>query len=126
MRRMKLFTVVAVLFALIFGQLWVSAYACAAAEQTVQATQGAAVTMSNHDDLRDQHTAAACHLHCNNQAQPDHADLPALSPVVWLPLAWGHSSILERAVLPDRPSHPEPMLLSAPPPHRILFQVFRT
>jgi hypothetical protein len=127
MRRIKLFTVVAVLFALIFSQLWVSAYACTAVGQTMQGDQGAPVTLSaGHGDLRDQHTAASCHLHCNNQAQPDHADLPTLSPAVWLPLAWGYSSVFERAVLPDRPSHPEPILHSAPPPHRILFQVFRT
>jgi hypothetical protein len=127
MRRIKLFTVVAVLFALIFGQLWVSAYACAATVGTMSTDSGAAaMAAGGHSDLKDQRTAASCHLHCNNQAQPDHADLPTLSPAVWLPLAWGHSSILERAVRPDQPSHPEPILLSAPPPHRILFQVFRT
>jgi hypothetical protein len=127
MRRIKLFTVVAVLCALIFGQLWVSAYACAAAGGTIPTDSGAAVmTAGSHGDLQDQQTAASCHLHCNNQAQPDHADLPTLSPVVWLPLIWGHSSILALAVRPDRPDHPEPILLSAPPPHRILFQVFRT
>jgi hypothetical protein len=127
MRRFKLFTVVAVLFALIFGQLWVSAYACAEVAQTVSASQATAAKLTaSHGDLQDQHTAATCHLHCNNQAQPDHADLPALSPAVWLPLAWGHSSILALAVRPDRAAHPEPILLSAPPPHRILFQVFRT
>ncbi|MFM0737288.1 hypothetical protein PQQ51_08595 [Paraburkholderia xenovorans] len=127
MRRIKLFTAVAVLFTLIFSQLWVSAYACTAVGPTKQVVQDATVTLSaNHLDLRDPHTAASCHLHCNNQAQPDHADLPTLSPAVWLPLAWGHSSILELAVRPERPSHPEPILLSAPPPHRILFQVFRT
>jgi len=130
MRRIKLFTVVAVLFTLIFGQLWVSAYACTTAGQTAQFTQGiqdtAAMSPTDHGDLRDQHTAAGCHLHCNNQAQPDHAELPALSPAVWLPLAWGHSSILALAVQPDLPVHPEPILVSAPPAHRILFQVFRT
>lgn len=127
MRRIRLFTIVAVLFALIFSQLWVSAYACTAVGQATQATPVATVTMSSaHGDLHDQHAAASCHLHCNNQAPPDHADLPTLSPAVWLPLAWGHSSILELAVRPDLPVHPEPILRSAPPPHRILFQVFRT
>ncbi len=127
MRRIKLFTFVAVLFALIFRQLGVSAYACAAAGQATPTDSGATVMLAgSHGDLQDQHTAASCHLHCNNQAQPDHVDLPTLSPAVWLPLMWGHSSILALAVVPDRPAHPEPILLSAPPPHRILFQVFRT
>jgi hypothetical protein len=127
MRRMKLFTVVAVLFALIFSQLWVSAYACAEATRTVTASQTATrMLTASHGDLQDQHRAATCHLHCNNQAQPDQADLPAVSPAIWLPLIWGHSSIFALAVRPDRPAHPEPILLSAPPPPRILFQVFRT
>ncbi|HVE06623.1 MAG TPA: hypothetical protein VNE00_05155 [Paraburkholderia sp.] len=127
MRRFKLFTVVAVLFALIFGQLWVSAYACTAVGQAIQSTQHtAAMQASVHGDLRDQHAAASCHLHCNNQAQPDHADLPTLSPAIWLPLAWGHSAVLALAARPDLPVHPEPILLSAPPAPRILFQVFRT
>ena len=127
MRRIKLFTIVAVLFTLIFSQLWVSAYACTVAGQTIPANQSATeLSFATHGDLRDQETAATCHLHCNDQAQPDSADLPTLSPAVWLPLAWGQVSIFALAARPDRPAHPEPILLSAPPPHRILFQVFRT
>ncbi|MFL9873014.1 hypothetical protein [Paraburkholderia megapolitana] len=128
MSRIKLFAVVTVLFTLIFSQLWVSAYACAVAGRAIPTDAGALAVMltGSHADLQDPHTAASCHLHCNNSAQPDHANLPTVSPAVWLPLIWGHSSIVALAVRPDRPTHPEPILLSAPPPSRILFQVFRT
>ncbi|GAB7521330.1 hypothetical protein PBS_03130 [Paraburkholderia sp. 2C] len=113
---------------LVFGQLWVSAYACAAPAATMSSDAGAMMTVAagSHSDLRDAPAAAACHLHCNDFAQPDHADLPTLSPTVWLPVIWGSSSILALAGEPQRCPHPAPILVSAPPPHRILFQVFRT
>jgi hypothetical protein len=127
MRRIRLFTIVAVLFTLVSGQLWVSAYACAAPATTMSSELGAtAMAAGNHNDLRGVPTAATCRLHCNNFAPPDHADLPTLSPAAWLPVIWGSSSILALAAQPQRPRHPEPILVSTPPPHRILFQVFRT
>lgn len=127
MRRVRLFTVVAVLFTLVFGQLWVSAYVCAAPTATMPSGSDAtAMAAGNHSDLRGVPAGATCHLHCNNFAQPDHADLLTLSPAVWLPVIWGSSSILSLAARPQRPVHHEPILVSAPPPPRILFQVFRT
>ncbi|WP_136896774.1 hypothetical protein [Trinickia terrae] len=115
------------LFALIFSQLWIAAYACADAVHAASPDPTVlAASASSHGDLGDHQTGAACHAHCDNSAQPDHAEQPAPSPLVWLPLIWGHSSIFALAIQPHLPARSEPILISAPPPPRILFQVFRT
>ena len=121
-------TVVAVIFTLIFSQMWVSAYACTTATGGAEASYSTVspISSSNHGDLQDHHVGATCHAHCDNSAQPDHADQPAPSPLVWLPLIWGHSAIVALALQPNLLAHIEPRLVSAPPPSRILFQVFRT
>lgn len=122
----RAFTIVAVLFTLIFSQLWIAAYACTTAAHVASPDSTVSVTSaSSHGDLRGYQTGVACHAHCDNSAQPDHADQPAPSPLVWLPLIWGHSSIFALARQPHLPA-PEPVLISVPPPPRILFQVFRT
>ena len=123
----RVFTVVAVLFALIFSQLWIAAYACTDAPHVASPDSTVSITSaSHHGDLRSHQTGAACHAHCDNSAQPDHANQPVPSPLVWLPLIWGHSSIFALAVQPHLLTSSEPILISAPPPPRILFQVFRT
>ena len=124
----RAFTVVAVLFALIFSQLWIAAYACTDVVHAASPDATASITSasSHHADLRSHQTGLACHAHCDNSVQPDHAEPPAPSPLVWLPLIWGHSSIFALALQPHLPARSEPILISAPPPPRILFQVFRT
>ncbi|MBB0014227.1 hypothetical protein D7191_40465 [Burkholderia cepacia] len=119
---------IAVMFTLIFSQLWISAYACTTVTGDARGTSSmvSAIPANSHGDLQDHHVGVTCHAHCDNSAQPDHADQPVPAPLVWLPLIWGHSSILTLALQPDRPAHVEPLLVSAPPPSRILFQVFRT
>ncbi len=119
-------TVITLLVALFFSQLWVAAYACTTANPLPSTTATATVTaFDGHSDLRDHHAAALCHAHCDNSAQPDHAQQPAPSPLVWIPLIWGASTIPALAIQPRLPTRSEPILLSAPPPPRILFQVFR-
>ena len=124
----RAFTIVAVLFTLIFCQVWISAYACATAAPHTSSARTVSVTLtSSHGDLRDHQTGVACHAHCDNSAQPDHADQPAPAPLVWLPLIWCQSAIFALAVQPHLlPVRADPVLMSAPPPPRILFQVFRT
>jgi hypothetical protein len=123
----RAFTIVAMLFTLVFSQLWISAYACATAAPAPSSGLTVSVaSATNHGDLRDHHTGMTCHAHCDNNAQPDHAEQLAPSPVVWLPLIWGHSSILALASQPHLLARSEPILISAPPPLRIQFQVFRT
>lgn len=129
MRRpvIRVFTVVAVLFALIFSQLWIAAYACASVVNVASPDPAVLiVSASSHSDLGDHQTGVACHAHCDNSAQPDHAGQPTPPPLVWLPLIWGHSAVFALAIRPHLPARSEPILLSAPPPPRILFQVFRT
>jgi len=119
-------TVITLLVALFFSQLWVAAYACTTANPLPSTTATATVTaFDGHSDLRDHHAAVVCHAHCDNSAQPDHAQQPAPSPLVWAPLIWGASTIPALAIQPRSPTRPEPILLSASPPPRILFQVFR-
>ncbi len=128
MRRQARRTLIAItlLVALFFSQLWVAAYACATAPSVPATTSAvAAVVADGHHDLRDHHAAAVCHAHCDNSAQSDQAGQPAPAPLVWIPLVWGGSTIPELAIQPRSPARPEPVLLSAPPPPRILFQVFR-
>jgi hypothetical protein len=129
MRRpvIRAFTTVVVLFTLIFCQLWISAYACTTTDRPD--STGNPVSMiatGNHGDLRDHHTGLARHAHCDDNAQPGHAEQPTPSPLLWLPLIWGHSSIPALAIQPHFTAHSEPILISASPPPRILFQVFRT
>jgi hypothetical protein len=119
-------TVITLLVALFFSQLWVAAYACTTTQPLLSTTATATLTVFNgHSDLRDHHAAAVCHAHCDNSAQPDHAQQPAPSPLVWTPLIWGASTIPALAIQPRSPTRPEPILLSSSPPPRILFQVFR-
>jgi hypothetical protein len=126
-RTKRTFAVVTLLIALFFSQLWVAAYACTTTLHSTSTHQTVtADAPDGHGDLRDHHTAAVCHAHCDNSAQPDHAEQPAPSPLAWLPLIWGGSAIPELAILQHLPTQPEPILISAPPPPRILFQVFRT
>lgn len=123
----RVFTVIAMIVVLIFGQLSIAAYACASAGNS-----GSSVSMASpmpadsHADLRDHHAGVACHAHCDNSAQPNHAEQPAPPALVWLPLVWGHSAIGTLALQSYLPAHAEPILISASPPPRILFQVFRT
>jgi hypothetical protein len=126
-RTQRTFTVITLLIALFFSQLWVAAYACTTTRHSTSTTQTVtAIASDGHADLRDHHTAAVCHAHCDNSAQPDHAEQPAPSPLAWIPLIWGGSTIPELAIQPRLPTQSEPILISAPPPPRILFQVFRT
>jgi hypothetical protein len=119
-------TVITLLVALFFSQLWVAEYACTTTQPLLSTTATATLTVFNgHSDLRDHHAAAVCHAHCDNSAQPDHAQQPAPSPLVWTPLIWGASTIPALAIQPRSPTRPEPILLSSSPPPRILFQVFR-
>src|SRR5471032_5103 len=119
-------TVITLLVALFFSQLWVAAYACTTTPALSSSSSTQAVTFfDGHTDLRDHQLAAVCLAHCDNSAQPDHAQQPAPSPLVWTPLIWGASTIPALAIQPRSPTRPEPILLSASPPHRILFQVFR-
>jgi hypothetical protein len=117
----RAFTAVVMLVALVFSQMWLSAYACPVTSHSASMT-----ATDSHGDLRNHHTDLTCHSHCNNHAQPDHAAQPAPTPLVLLPLIWGHSSIPALAIEPRLPPPPAPTLLSASPPSRILFQVFRT
>ncbi len=115
------------IIALIIGQLWVTAYACANANNV--SPSGYAVTSASlnaHGDLHDQHTSNLCQAHCDNTGQLDHAPQSTPSPAVWLPLIWGHSSLQACAAHAYMPGHTEPPLHAAFPPPRILFQVFRT
>jgi hypothetical protein len=126
-RTKRTFAVVMLLIALFFSQLWVAAYACTTtlhSTSTHQTVTG--VAPDGHGDLRDHDTAAVCHAHCDNSAQPDRAEQPAPLPLAWLPLIWGSSTIPELAIQQHLPAQSEPILISAPPPPRILFQVFRT
>src|SRR5260370_30760091 len=106
----RAFTIVAVLFALIFSQVWISVYACTttafpvASDLTVSATSA-----DSHSDLRDHRTGVACHAHCDNSAQPDHAEQPAPSPPVWLPMIWGHSAIFALTDQLHLPARAEPI-----------------
>ncbi|AJZ56319.1 hypothetical protein [Paraburkholderia fungorum] len=119
-------TVITLLVALFFSQLWVAAYACATTQHLPSTGPAAAAMVADgHSDLRDHHAAAVCHAHCDNSAQPDHAEQPAPAPLAWIPLIWGNSTIPELAIKPRLPTRSEPVLLSAAPPPRILFQVFR-
>jgi len=119
-------TAVMVIIALIFSQLWISAYACATVHQSDSANPIISTALANpHSDMSDHHESAICKGHCDNTAQPAHADQPSPPPLVWLPVIWGHSAILAFAHQPQTPSRIEPILISAPPPTRILFQVFR-
>lgn len=123
----RAFTVVTVLFALIFSQLWISAYACATTAFPGASDLAVPVTSADsHSDLRDHRTGVACHAHCDNDAQPDHAEQPAPSPPVWLPMIWGHPAISALTDQLHLPARAKPILTSTPPPPRILFQVFRT
>jgi hypothetical protein len=129
MRRpvIRAFTSVVVLFTLIFCQLWISAYACTTTGRPDSSgTSVSMIATSYHGDLRDHHTGLACHVHCDDSAQPSHAEQPAPSPLAWLPLIWGYSAIPALAIQPHFTARPKPILISAPPPPRILFQVFRT
>jgi len=118
-------TVITLLVALFFSQLWVAAYACTTTPALSSSSIEAVTFFDGHTDLRDHQVAAVCHAHCDNSAQPDHAQQPAPSPLVWTPLIWGASTIPALAIQPRSPTRPEPILLSASPPPRILFQVFR-
>lgn len=119
-------TVITLLVALFFSQLWVAAYACTTTPALSSSSSTEAITFfDGHTDLRDHQVAAVFHAHCDNSAQPDHAQQPAPSPLVWIPLIWGASTIPALAIQPRSPTRPEPILLSASPPPRILFQVFR-
>jgi hypothetical protein len=119
-------TVITLLVALFFSQVWVAAYACTTTPALSSSSSTEAVTFfDGHTDLRDHQVAAVCHAHCDNSAQPDHAQQPAPSPLVWIPLIWGASTIPALAIQPRSPTRPEPILLSASPPPRILFRVFR-
>jgi hypothetical protein len=129
MRRplIRALTSVVVLFTLIFSQLWISAYACTTVGSPASSGSHASMNATaNHGDLRDAHAGSTCHAHCDNNAQPAHAEQPATSPQMWLPQIWGHSSIPALAIQRNLPVHSEPIPISAPPPPRILFQVFRT
>ncbi|KLU20503.1 hypothetical protein EOS_41075 [Caballeronia mineralivorans PML1(12)] len=119
-------TVITLLVALFFSQLWVAAYACTTT-QVFPSTAATATTavFNGHGDMQDHHVAAVCQAHCDNSAQPDHSHQPAPSPLVWIPLIWGASTIPALAIQPRSPTRPEPILRSASPPPRILFQVFR-
>jgi len=117
---------VIVIIALILSQLWISAYACATVQQPVSASPIISTALANpHSDMSDHHASAICNAHCDNTAQPAHADQPSPPPLVWLPVIWGYSAILAFANQPQTPNRLEPSLISAPPPARILFQVFR-
>ncbi len=119
-------TAVMVIIALIFSQLWISAYACASTERLAPASPIISAAHANpHGDLSDYRVSALCNAHCNNTAQPDHADQPSPPPLVWLPVIWGYSAILTFAHQAQSSTRSEPILISAPPPARILFQVFR-
>lgn len=117
---------VALLVVLFFSQLWVAAYACATVLHSTPANPVPMVVVPDtHGDLRDHHTAAVCQAHCDNSAQPGHAARPKPAPLFLIPLIWGASTIPELAMQPRLPTRPQPILLSTPPPPRILFQVFR-
>ncbi|WP_407973387.1 hypothetical protein ACJ51O_38420 (plasmid) [Burkholderia pyrrocinia] len=117
---------IALLVVLSFSQLWVAAYACATALHSTSTDPASmAVAYGAHGDLRNHHTAAVCQAHCDNWAQPGHGARPKPSPLVLIPLIWAAPTIPELALQPRMPTRPQPILLSAPPPPRILFQVFR-
>jgi hypothetical protein len=118
-------TVITLLIALFFSQLWVAVYACTITHPSSTVSTAPVTVFDGHSDLRDHHTAAACQAHCDNSAQPDHAQQPSPPPLVWTPLIWGASTIPALAIQPRSSTRPEPILLSASPPPRILFHVFR-
>jgi hypothetical protein len=71
-------TVITLLVALFFSQLWVAAYACTTTPALSSSSSTEAVTFfDGHTDLRDHQVAAVCQAHCDNSAQPDHAQQPA-------------------------------------------------
>ncbi|WP_407973390.1 hypothetical protein ACJ51O_38435 (plasmid) [Burkholderia pyrrocinia] len=120
-------TVITLLVALFFSQLWVAAYACTTTSQPAAAAMSSVSTASvdGHADLRDDHAAAVCHAHCDNSGQLDHAELSVPASHAWIPLIWGASAIPDLTIQSHWPTRPELVLLSASPPPRILFQVFR-
>lgn len=131
-------TAVVVLLAVIFSQLSISTYACATIRDAVvrgaQTTSTArhlshddsVVSMQIHGDLSDGQHGALCHSHCDDSAQSSHADQTAPADIAWFPPIWAQPSVHFLASLRDVRVDRTPLLQVAPPPSRILFQVFRT
>lgn len=122
----RTFCAVTLLVVVFFSQLWVAAYACAMTRHSTPTNQAVlAIASDGRGDLHDHQTAAVWHGHCDNPAQPGRVTRSKPSPLVWIPLIWGGSTIPALAVHPRLPTRQQPLLLSASPPARILFQVFR-
>lgn len=120
-------TAALLLVTLCLGQLRVASYACTSMQDLVSATTAASTTVPDpHEDLRAHYVAVVCHAHCDVAAQPAHPAQCKASPLALTLVIWGRSAIPELAILPQRPTHPEPILVSTPPPPRILFQVLRS
>lgn len=120
------FCAVTLLVVVFFSQLWVAAYACAMTRHSTPTSQAVvAMASDGHVDLHDHQTAAVWHGHCDNPAQPGRVTRSKPSPLVWMPMIWGGSTIPALAIHPRFPTRSHPLLLTASLPARILFQVFR-
>lgn len=131
-------TALVVLIAMILSQLWITAYACerigalgadvtavsATRHERAQAYEVAA--MPQHADLSSVGKGALCASHCDDSTRPAHTVHATPADVMWLPVVWGQPSVNLGSVIRAIHVRETPHLLSAPPPSRILFQVFRT
>lgn len=128
MKRVQIKVVGAVaIFALLFAQIGLAAYACPNLSRGPGAGTGtAAERLGVPCADMDSQQPAVCHEHCKDQAGADQVQLPGvpssmtMASSLVLPLFDAH-----RAAVPSNCAGPDPARVTGPPPS-ILFCVFRT
>ena len=127
MKRFRTRLIVAfAVFALLFAQIGLAAYACPNLSRALGAgTETAAEQLGVPCADMDSQQPAVCHEHCKDQAGVDQVQLPgvpsmAMASSLVLPLFDAH-----RAAVPASCAGPDPARVTGPPPS-ILFCVFRT